>query len=79
MCKDHLNNHSRDARRRDVRSSAVSGFTTVFLVETRWAPDPVANGVINSIYIYTYIYIYTWPYKWLTGVITLLIFGRGPP
>ena len=65
---------------RDARSSAVSGFTTVFLVETRWAPDPVANVVINSIYIYIiYIYICTWPYKWLTGVITLLIFGRGPP
>ena len=57
-------------------SWAVNGFT-----DTRWAPDPVINGVI------TYYNPYKWPYyKWLTvllfpviGVLNPVITGSGGP
>ena len=35
--------------------------------DARWAPDPVINGVSETVQPYK------WPYTWVTGVITLLI------
>ena len=54
----------------DASSWALKWFSQHQHTHVWWAPKIVIHGVTWG--------PYKWPYKWVTGVITLLVTGRGP-